>query len=269
MKLGKGKVLNPIAIHGGKRRAYCANCGQWKSKTAAGYLDCFNECARRGFEPKRTMREEEKRTGGLGNPRHLKRRAVKKTHKRRGLHGKFPRGIRFSGRKEWRPKMGRGLRALRRQLRQGKYYGAGYPGGRKLGKREALRKTKVVQTYRIHANPAPKHGGYIGKNVALHRTTGRTETLRGSKLYCGASVFQLLIVMPSSPSMKPAIGSGVSRMDYDNRPKAIRAYGRAGRFTHPFTSRVSVKSIGRNHVGQANYNYAILESSTRLWEKQS
>jgi len=57
----------PIAIHNGKRAPYCGNCGQWKRRASTRrYLDCFNECARRGFEPKRTLATEEKLTEGLG-----------------------------------------------------------------------------------------------------------------------------------------------------------------------------------------------------------
>lgn len=58
---------NPLALQGNKFKPYCGNCGQWQYRSKdKKYLDCSNECARRGFEYKRTMKELEKRE--LGNP---------------------------------------------------------------------------------------------------------------------------------------------------------------------------------------------------------
>lgn len=57
--------INPMmAFESSKWRPYCENCGQWQTpKPKEKYLDCFNECARRGFERKETLTQLKKRIG--------------------------------------------------------------------------------------------------------------------------------------------------------------------------------------------------------------
>ncbi len=49
----------------------------------------------------------------------------------------------------------------------------------------------------------------------------------------------------------------VRAIEYDNRAKALRAYGRPGRFIHTFKRPVSVTSAGSGIV--------VMKSTSRIW----
>lgn len=59
----------PLAFHRDEWRPYCENCGQWQSPALGlhgeklGFLDCHNECARRGFAKKTTRRKLNREAG--------------------------------------------------------------------------------------------------------------------------------------------------------------------------------------------------------------
>ncbi len=168
------KHKNPLAFHGGKTRPYCGNCGQWQGPTRAGYLDCSSECARRGFEHKRTLRELKKRE--LGNP--LRRKKPAKTSM--PLIGTSPR--------VYAPRVA-----------------PKFPGAR------------------LYAGPQSNQVSILGK-----------FSKRGSLL-----------------------GARVSRIDYDNRAKALRAYGKPGRFRHDFKSPAKVSHVSAGRI--------VIASSSRIW----
>lgn len=101
-----------------------------------------------------------------------------------------------------------------------------------------------------------RHGPYIGMNPTLRFDTGRAIRYAG-KIYAGADGFSVVIFAPHSAGI---VHHQVRAVEYDNRAKAMRAYGRPGRFLHKFTSPVSVKSPGTGII--------VLKSSSRIWRTQ-
>lgn len=103
----------------------------------------------------------------------------------------------------------------------------------------------------------PGHGAYIGSNVRLH--PGRHHV--GSKLYCGNAAGEVVL---KGCGAWPRVGTRVRRADYDNRPKALRSYGRPGRFKHDFTSPVTVARVV---TLPGNQWLAMLRSQSNIWKR--
>lgn len=107
----------------------------------------------------------------------------------------------------------------------------------------------------LYSNPA-KHGPFIGVNPTLRFDTGRAIRYPG-KMYAGKDGSSVVIFSPHSANI---VHHQVRAVEYDNKAKAMRAYGRPGRFLHTFKTPVSVKSPGSGII--------VLKSSSRIWRTQ-
>lgn len=103
-----------------------------------------------------------------------------------------------------------------------------------------------------HSNPA---GNLIGTSVVIHSSRGRT---RGARLLTGPGENRFTVLGTGS---KRIDGARVKAVDYRHDAKAMRAYGRIAPFRHRFTSPAHVLSSGGGRI--------VIQSSRRIWEKQS
>ncbi|MDE2040582.1 MAG: hypothetical protein KGO96_13780 [Elusimicrobia bacterium] len=108
---------------------------------------------------------------------------------------------------------------------------------------------------RAHRNPAT--AGYIGSNVRLYPG----GHFPGSRLRVGNHAGAVVL---EGRGRWPRMGDKVRRVDYDNKGKAQRAYGRPGRFMHKFTSPVSVSHV---ELRPGNTWRAILRSPANIWKR--
>lgn len=121
------------------------------------------------------------------------------------------------------------------------------------------------------ANPAR----FIGSNVTLYTSSGKTFHLGRSKIWAGPDGRTIIVTGEPRQSRgrygRPAVfypiplGGRIIRIDYDNRPKALDAYGRPGRFRHDFKVPVIAESV--KGKGQGAY-VATLRGNAQLWGKQ-
>lgn len=97
--------------------------------------------------------------------------------------------------------------------------------------------------------PSPR---YVGSNVVLNgKGLGLT-----SRILAGPGSSKVTVVAGKF-ARRFAVGDVVRRAEYDNRAKAIRAYGKPGRFYHNFKGGVRVASV--------NFGKIILSSRNPLW----
>jgi hypothetical protein len=151
----------------------------------------------------------------------------------------------------------RGRKAKSPGYRKGK----GYARKQLKVRRKAARLNVVRKSKSRHTNPV---GSLIGTSPALHighrivRLRGRLVTGPGehrvtilSSLLAGAGKFPRSLFA----------GARVKAIDYRHDAKALRAYGRVAPFRHRFTTPARVLSSGGGRI--------VIESSSRIWEKQS
>lgn len=99
---------------------------------------------------------------------------------------------------------------------------------------------------------------FIGSNVRL--ITNRGSFNVGGKVYGGPGAYAVTVACSHGKGHAVPLGSLVRRMEYDNRPKALRAYGKAGRFYHNFSASVRVASVDIKKARTFT-----LKSSVPLW----
>ena len=78
-------------------------------------------------------------------------------------------------------------------------------------------------------------------------------------LYVGRDSASIVILAPHSKALEHR---AVKAIEYDNRAKAMRAYGRPGRFLHHFKSQLIIKSMGSGVLVLKSYG------GGKIWEKQ-
>ncbi len=135
------------------------------------------------------------------------------------------------------------------------------PAHSRRGGRVSGYKRKGARVKRHMSNPPRR---YIGSNATIYSRPGVTSWPH-SNIYCGPGPYQFTIVGRASRgffSHQLRLGSQVTRVDYDNRAKALRAYGKPGRFKHDFGPGVEVVAI-RSDMKKI---FLILRGSKPLWK---
>lgn len=123
---------------------------------------------------------------------------------------------------------------------------------------------KVIRRARRHVNP-PKR--FIGSNVALHVKGEGKKYLVASHAYCGPGPNRVTIVIPGhlTPYYLPRVGAEVWKADYDNRDKALRRDGRAGRYEHTFAPGAKVVAVRYDKVPRRTV--LLLGADRPLWKE--
>ena len=111
---------------------------------------------------------------------------------------------------------------------------------------------------RRHKNPAAV---FIGSAVKLHTSAGAIYSPT-SKIYGGPGVNAARLVVPGY-FHRARLNAKVSKVDYDNRPKAMRSYGKPGRFRHVFKQHPEISSI--THDAARRQTVIEIRGSAPIW----
>lgn len=147
----------------------------------------------------------------------------------------------------------RGLARIRGGLKRKSQAGAKFM--LKMWKAKAKNPAKKTpRRAKRHSNPKTSMR-LVGTRPTLYLDRG-ARTFAG-RLHAGPQGNQLTILGKfPAPQIR---GMKISRIDYDNKPKALRAYGKSGRFRHDFQAPVRVVLAARGRI--------VVESSSRIWKE--
>lgn len=104
-------------------------------------------------------------------------------------------------------------------------------------------------------NPVSRYS--IGKNATLYPG----GYFKGSNLWTSGNPSEIIL---RGSGKWPKVGTRVKRIDYDNRPKAMRSYGRPGRFKHVFKAYPEVTRVVTSKGGGWQ---ATLRSPSNIWKR--
>lgn len=150
------------------------------------------------------------------------------------------------------------------RLKGMKALGLGPVAPKTAAKRARALKRATARLAAMKSFPNPGSLKYIGSRPTVYTSSGKVLNLSGKVLAGpGDNRVTLAILGRANMSAVP-LGARVVRIDYDNRAKALRAYGRVGRFRHDFKSSPVVERVAQKRVGSRFSRY-ILKSSTPLW----
>lgn len=119
---------------------------------------------------------------------------------------------------------------------------AGRKAGRKLEGRARSLKNPRQETH------------FIGSRVTLY-VSGRVYPYESSTIFGGPDTYSATVHVQTKHW--PPLNGRVTRIDYDNPEKAMRAYGKNGRFRHDFTSPARIYSVGAGRI--------TVNSQSRIW----